>query len=352
MASSLYHPDTVERSLRHDGSGDEPGLKDPEGNWDMRPHRKRILDVTDETLQIWHAIMESDSVPVRQARMVYTVNTAVADVLATLARQPRAGSLGLEFSPGWHEANDRKKGYFESRWGAPKSWDDVILQGPHLYVGNPDVQVSEPTMRNKQDWSATDFEKLPADAIPVTAYKPAGNRARYDADYTQWDSGPARAQYRVAWRSMAANTDERTLIPALIPPGAAHPNGVFSVGRPQGSRESLCVISGFLGSLIVDFAVRIAPKSGIYLPTINRLPVVLDHPLQAALVIRALRLNCVTEAYADLWRDAYQEAFTADRWAGGSARANRPDLGAIAREWTVRHSLEDRRGSAAGPRRD
>ena len=24
-ASSLYHPDTVERSLKHDGSGEEPG---------------------------------------------------------------------------------------------------------------------------------------------------------------------------------------------------------------------------------------------------------------------------------------------------------------------------------------
>ena len=48
MASSLYHPDTVERSLRHDGSGEEPGLKDPDGNWDLRPHRKRIINVTDD----------------------------------------------------------------------------------------------------------------------------------------------------------------------------------------------------------------------------------------------------------------------------------------------------------------
>jgi hypothetical protein len=37
-ASSLYHPDTVARSLRHDGSGDEPGLKDPDGNWDLHPY--------------------------------------------------------------------------------------------------------------------------------------------------------------------------------------------------------------------------------------------------------------------------------------------------------------------------
>ena len=160
MASSLYHPDTVERSLKHDGSGDEPGLKDPDGNWDLRPHRKRIIDVTDETLRIWHALMEDDSVPVRQTRMVYTVNSSAAEVLATLSRQPRARSLGLEFSRGWDESRDRKKGYFESRWGVPLSWNDVILQGPHLYVGTPMYKSPNPSMKHNQDWSATDFEAL------------------------------------------------------------------------------------------------------------------------------------------------------------------------------------------------
>ena len=34
-ATSMYHPDTVERSLRHDGSGEQPGFKDPDGGWDF-----------------------------------------------------------------------------------------------------------------------------------------------------------------------------------------------------------------------------------------------------------------------------------------------------------------------------
>jgi len=345
-ASSLYHPDTVERSLRHDGSGEEPGIKDPDGNWDLRPHRARIIYATDSTLQTWHAIMGDNSVPVRQTRMVYTVNRAVADVLTTLARQPRVGTLGLEFSAGWHEKADRQRGYFESRWGAPQSWDDVILQGPHLYVATPIYKSVNPTMKSKGDWSATDFEALPVDAIPVTAYKPAGNRAKYDADYDHWNSASARAYYRIAWRRMAANVGERTLIPALIPPGSAHVHPVSSAGLPQGSVESLCVTCGFLASLIADFAIRAAPKSDIHLATINRLPLGLDHPLQTALVIRVLRLNCVTGAYVDLWHDACRDAFTADRWAGGRSRANRPNLGEVTRDWNGSSPLrkaEDRR---------
>ncbi|MDM4764405.1 N-6 DNA methylase, partial [Galbitalea sp. SE-J8] len=38
QAASLYHPVTVEASLKHDGSGSEPGIKDLDGHWDVRPH--------------------------------------------------------------------------------------------------------------------------------------------------------------------------------------------------------------------------------------------------------------------------------------------------------------------------
>ena len=281
--------------MRHDGSGEEPGLKDPNGNWDLRPHRQRIINVTDETLRIWHAVMEDDSVPIRQTQMVYTVNSTAAEVLGTLSHHPRAGALGLQFSRGWDESRDRKKGYFESQWGVPPSWDDVILQGPHLYVATPMYKSPNQTRKNNLDWSATDLEALSVDAIPATAYKPVDSPARYDANYTHWESASARDYYRIAWRRMAANSGERTLIPAIIPPGATHVHPVSSAGLPQGSLEALCAVCGILTSIFSDFAIRAAPKSDIHLSTINRLPLVLGHPLQASLVMRTLRLNCVTE---------------------------------------------------------
>lgn len=57
QACGLYHPETVERSLRHDGSGPEPGLKF-EGAWDQRPHAGRIQRVTGQTLSSWHDVLE------------------------------------------------------------------------------------------------------------------------------------------------------------------------------------------------------------------------------------------------------------------------------------------------------
>jgi hypothetical protein len=40
-----------------------------------------------------------------------------------------------------------------------------------------------------------------------------------------------------------------------------------------------------------------------------------DHPLAPALLLRALRLNCITNAYADLWAEVYDKAWCDDTWA-------------------------------------
>lgn len=347
QATSLYHPDTVERSLRHDGTGPEPGFKDPDGNWDQRPHAARVIRVTDDTLGTWHQILEDPSVPVQQTRMVYTVNRAVAEVLANLAQHDRVGSLGLAFSAGWNEKTDREKGFFESGWGAPASWADVILQGPHLHVATPLYKSPNPTMKHNQDWAATDFETLASDAIPVTAYKPAGDRARYNASYTHWgNAGPARGHYRIAWRRMSKVGNERSLLAALIPPGSAHVHLASSAGTPNGNGNALVLGAGFLASLISDLGLRVAGKTDIYLTSLNRLPVVPLHPLKPELLLRTLRLNCVTDAYVDLWRAVFDPAFTSDAWADGYPRDNRRLLGDVGPEWSASTPLriaEDRR---------
>lgn len=319
MATSLYHPDTVRRSFEHDGDGAEPGLKDLDGKWDVRPHRNRIIHVDEAVLRTWHAVLEDESVPVRQTRMVYAVNRATAAVLDKLSAAPRIGQLGLEFSAGWHEKNDRTKGFFESRWGTPDSWDEVILQGPHLFVSTPMYKSPNSTMLHNQDWSATDFETLAPDAIPVTSYKPAGDRARYDAAYTHWGesrSDPARKHYRVAWRRMAANTGARTLVSAIIPPGAAHVHPVYSFTLPGESLRELARVQSYLSALVLDASVRSVPKSEILFGTINRMPLPKRTELDDFLITRTLRLHALTDAYAELWNSCAND-IDAGTWAGG-----------------------------------
>ncbi|WP_250323927.1 type II restriction endonuclease subunit M [Williamsia sp. CHRR-6] len=245
--------------------------------------------------------------------MVYTVNRSTAAVLDKLAAAPRIGDLGLFFSPGWHEKNDRTEGYFDAEWGVPESWDSAIIQGPHLHVANPLYKQPNPTMLNNKDWTSIDLEALAIDAIPATQYRPTGNSSDYDEAYTRWSvtegSVPARHYFRIAWRAMAANTGERTLIPAIIPPGTAHPHTVSAVGGPNIPLKRIVEAAGFMTSIIADFVIRAVPKSGILMSSIDKLPMVPDGPYSEAIVERVLRLTCLTAAWAPMW-----ETVTKTEW--------------------------------------
>src|SRR5699024_510973 len=97
-AAWLYHPDTVIRSLVHDGSGPEPGFKDKDGKWDLRPHRQRIIRVDRDVLRTWNDVLEEGRGPDLESRMVYTVNQSASTAMQRLAESPRIGEIGLEYS--------------------------------------------------------------------------------------------------------------------------------------------------------------------------------------------------------------------------------------------------------------
>ena len=343
-ASGSYHPDTITRSLAHDGTGKQPGFKDPHTDtWDLRPHAARIQHVDETVLRTWQAVTEADDW--RSAPMVSTVNSVAARTLSTLASHPRIGSLGLEFSRGWDESIDRQKGRFVQQWGEA-SWDNAILQGPHLYVSTPLYKQPNETMRNFLDWTATDLETLSTIAKPVTQYKPAGNRATYDCLYTHWGDSPARDHFRIAWRRMASNYGERTLISGLIPPGAVHVHLVQSAAPPNRSPMSLALTQAVTSSLLADFQIRSNARNDIHGTDIGRLPAITKTaPLSSRIALRTLRLNCLTDAYADLWVRCWNESFLRD-----TPILERHDEHPIGPEWTGDTPLrraEDRRNAQA-----
>ena len=342
-AVALYHPDTVVRSLLHNGSGEEPGFKDPHtGTWDLRPHAARIESIDEAALKTWQSVTESDDW--RSTPMISTVNSAASRTLAMLASQPRIGDIGLQFSLGWDEGAAFTDGRFTKSWG-PASWEDTILQGPHLHVSTPLYKQPNESMKHNQDWTSTDLEALAPSAQPATQYKPSGDRPTYDRLYTHWDKSPARDHYRIAWRSMVPTTGERTLTPAMIPPGAAHVGTVNSAACPDSLAHLLSTMSTAT-TLCSDFLIRsygrnhIYPRDFILLPAIS-----INHPLVKRTAVRTLRLNCVTEAYAKLWIECWDESFVSD-----SPILERYNEHPIGPEWTADTPLrraEDRRNAQA-----
>lgn len=333
QGASLYHPDTVSRSIDHGGLGPAPGVKDEEGRWDLRPHAERIIEVTDVQLSTWAALIDEPGTPPDEARMLYPVNRASAEVLDKIAAARRLGDIDFEWTRGWEEDRDRKLGYFKSASAVPEWWGNVILQGPHLTVATPIAKQPNPTMASQKDYAAVNLDAIDENFIPRTNYQVVEPYAEYIEAYPKWNSEPSSSYFRLAWRRMADSATVRTLHSAIVPPGPCFVGTVLTASLPTAT--DLAIANGVWSSLAADFFVKAAGVSELKRGVVRRLPHMQNHVLEPQLVLRTLRLNCLVRPYASLWEELYRKAWQQDSWVPhiGVDYADRAHLGAVDPKW-------------------
>ncbi|WP_424185355.1 Eco57I restriction-modification methylase domain-containing protein [Actinokineospora sp. G85] len=328
-SASLFHPDVVDRSLLHDGSGAEPAIRDEDGRWDLQPHSGRIVRVDEELLRRWADLVDEVGTPALEARMLRPVNRSSQAVLDKIAKAPRLAEIGFQWTRGWEEDRHRREGFFEGHSAIPEEWSDVILQGPHFTVATPFAKQPRATMRSNQDYVSWDLETLDEGAIPRTNYQRALPPQDYIAGYKTWDGKPSSEYWRLAWRAMADSSTERTLHSCLLPPGPAHVLSLFSLKTENSS--DLVVASGFWSSLAADFLTKVTGKTNLKIDFVRNIPHVRGHGLEEGLILRVLRLNCLTRAYEPLWSELFVPAWRQDSWTHD--RTDRPALGDVQQGW-------------------
>jgi hypothetical protein len=130
--SWLFDPATLIPSMSHDGVGEVPGLK-YDGAWDLRPHRKRFMQVNEETLTQWRKLF-----PVDRVKLIYPVSSDEQQAISALARvRNRLADLLPEISSGYHEAGAKKEGLIWWETSDPREWSEVILRGPQINIATP-----------------------------------------------------------------------------------------------------------------------------------------------------------------------------------------------------------------------
>jgi hypothetical protein len=250
-------------------------------------------------------------------------------VLDKLAVAHRFGAVPLKWTAGWHESADRAEGYFIGGTAVSDSLDDVILQGPHLSVANPFYQYPPSDYRTFKDYRRVDLEALGKRPIPRTNYQRAKPRDEYLAGYPRWNGSPANGFWRLAWRAMADSSTVRTVHAALLTPGPMHVLGLFST---MVALLDLAVAAGMWASLPVDFFAKVAGKTNLKIEDVSRFPHPRDHALVPELILRALRLNCLTADYAPLWEELFDPAWKHDSWTREIPA--RP-MDEVAPQWTM-----------------
>ena len=328
----LQHPSTIDGSLSHDGSGPTPGLQYPAGGWDLRPHRDRLVTVDIDVLADWARLFDEPGTAPTQARLLRPVTRQDLGAISALADQPvRLADHDYQWTSGFHEKGAKTDGTIEWDTRVPGSWDEVILQGPHFTVATPFAKQPNEGCKHNQDYSDWDLETLPERVIPRTNYQRLCDRDTYESRLAHWNGRPASASWRIGYRRMTQPGLERSLQATVLPIGAEHVDTVNVLA--MASTWSTARYLGLWCSLPLDFLAKVSGKSDVRDELLRAFPFPPPHPLDSALLLRTLRLNCLTADYAPLWEELYDPAWADDAWTDPAL--TRVVLGDIGPAWTM-----------------
>jgi len=199
---------------------------------------------------------------------------------------------------------------------------DWVLSGPHLFVGTPLNKTPRTSCSNNNAYDDVDLTTIEKDYLPRAVYRPGnprGDLSQFTRSIPTWrdDGEPVTRFFRYVNREMISVSTERTLISAIFPPGVTQIHTLFSIVF-QDPRE-LTLFSAASHSICADFIIRLAGKGHCNIDSASLLPFP-DGSYSHGLVGRALRLNCLTRAYSDLWAMVADEAIRTDDWTGADPR--------------------------------
>ncbi len=123
---------------------------------------------------------------------------------------------------------------------------------------------------------------------------------------------------------------ERSTHATIIPPGPGFVFTTWGISLPAGE---LAAFEGLMASIPVDYLTKVSGRADITFDFIAKFPFPSHSRFTRALVLRSLRLNCLTADYAPLWEELYDSAWQQDRWA--DPEFHRLTLADIGPEWTM-----------------
>lgn len=333
-------PEMVDASLTHDGEGESPGIQYQGGGWDLRPHRSRLVTIDAEVLGAFAALFAEPGMPEEEARLLRLVSAADLEAVRTLSHSgSRLGDHGYYWARCLEEDRSKRDGVIRWETRVPHSSDDVILQGPLFTVATPFAKQPNEHCKSNKDYEVIDLESLGDHFIPRTNYQRACDRQTFRSAVDHWAGRPCTEFWRVAWRRMTQPGLERSFHACLIPPGPAHVHTVHTAAL--GSPRLTSLLAGLWSTLPFDYLVKVCGKGDIQDELIRRFPLPLQGPFVSPLLLRTLRLNCLTRDYALLWGDLFDRTWLEDAWT--DSNMSRPKLGDVASQWRMDTPL--RRGN-------
>ena len=321
---NLFHPNTVDACLSHDGHGHCEGIKDNKGNWNVNAHKDRVVNFTDKELKILRDVFEEDAA-LESVGMVTIHAKELIDVLSKMAEfKTHVKDYVTKITVALNETTDVDKGTMVRNTKVPNVDNyELIYAGPLVSLANPISKTPRSSCVLNSDYDTIVPTELKADYVPRTNYVPNITKSEFasyikgfiigqDSDgqdiYDNWIN-----YYRVGFREFVGSTSERTLIGAIIPRYCSHIYTIDSVAFRRNT--DVVELAGLGASLSLDFYIKAMGVSHVSPGRIQKLPLGIADKYKPALFSRTLLLNCLTTHYADLWQEMWDGAYKNETWS-------------------------------------
>jgi hypothetical protein len=342
---NLFHPTTASHIVSQSYSaGPPPGIKTNENKWNTTPHSSRWLEISFKELKLFSLLMENGSVPPEQARMLQVHSNPQLHVLEKMAKGVRwlpESRNDICGSTMFNETNAKRSGELtksQSPTCEPKRPEDWVICGPHIFVASPFNKSARQISTHNKAYDRVDLLSITEDFLPRSVYSignAKGDSSAYQTRIEKWqfEEKPLVSYYRHVNREMVQSGLERTLVSAVVPPGPCHIYTAFSLVFRDVAE--LVAFSGACSSIVFDYLIKQTGTRHVQLDTLRMLPKI-EAPYLEPIRRRALRMNCLTAPYADLWAKVYDGNMREDNFTSNDPRLFNEDecpWGDLPQDW-------------------
>lgn len=332
--SNLYDAKSIVECYEGDSAEPIPGIKDENGDWNVKGHPDRIIHVTKKELMVFAKLFDGNeewkraTLPALHASLYVSVLERFVDYPSSVNDY----SDNMITSTMWNETNAQKDKTIKSNTHFPEQPLSLIYSGSHVQIANALFKTSRRICEKNSDFDNIDLTAISDDYL---------QRCKYDIycsvdDYTSripdtpWGT-KFDQHFRLASRAMLNQGGERTLTCAIIPKKVAHVNAVISL--TFNNCVDTVLLAGCEASLPFDFLVKCLGKSNLFISTIAIFPM-LKGMWREDIVLHSLILNCLNKYYGELWSELFDITFIRQRWSKSDPRLANTKFSTLTQEWT------------------
>ena len=167
MICNLFSASSIEQCYDKGISYPLPGLKDENGNWNVKGHPGRVVNIERKALRLFANLFDDNDewkqarVPIIHADIALKVMELIGNAEHTLSKD----SIIKMATVMWNETKSQKDGITVKTCSFPESNIDTIYSGPHIGLGNPIFKASRRVCDKNRDYDVVDLTEITEDYV-------------------------------------------------------------------------------------------------------------------------------------------------------------------------------------------